>query len=752
MKKNNLIFLMRLTIPYILTLVLPFIALFTIYVTSINQSFELEQERNLLALQQTCDKVDSQLQSFAELSKFLAYTPDITYLLNLKKPLSNSKDFFLIYELCSRLPNYKLITPGIEDVFLFFGALDYVVQVPHAYRLSDFAKTSSIFTPTYMTEFLPTYHDNTLLTLGDDLSPELFFVSSLPYDSTANINTQLVIGLNEDLIFKELTHIDHGESGGILVLNSSNQILSSHFGENFPLFQEDLSFDQNFITTLSSNPESDYTITSLQSEYNDWTYVSIIPNELITAKVSYIKVTILTLIVATLIVTIIIVGCVALRRGLFFVNLFRRSADLTSASLSSDPYKQVEEMISSLTSHNHTLSTVIKEQNHLLKDSIIKDILYGTYDSPYQLAKTLKTTDFNLCASSYFVILIQFGSDHQSPVDTTSSIHRRIKTALVECLSFPHYDCDINTDHLALLGLQTGTQLYPPKIMDELEQLKDLLYSTHHLKTIIVLSPSCSHLLDVKKIFSQALYHCKYAIYRGLHGVLSPGELCIDTTKVFYYPLATEINLSHALHQSSQDELKALLDAIIDTNLTQHCLSLEMLEQLVFAIRRTLIQSLQPVLEDTELYTCHLATLLVNKMSVLSSLPELYHCAFDIQALLIDYHSAKQITKNQDLILRIKELIATKYADSCFNLCTLADLCSMNEHTLYGEFKNLFGVTFCDYLENYRIEVACKLLCEKNVAIKDIAGLVGYNSDYSFRRAFKRILGVAPSKYGSTVS
>ena len=48
--------------------------------------------------------------------------------------------------------------------------------------------------------------------------------------------------------------------------------------------------------------------------------------------------------------------------------------------------------------------------------------------------------------------------------------------------------------------------------MNELNQLKDLLYSTHHLEAIIVLSPSCSHLLEAKKAFKQALYHCKYAV------------------------------------------------------------------------------------------------------------------------------------------------------------------------------------------------------------------------------------------------
>ena len=70
----------------------------------------------------------------------------------------------------------------------------------------------------------------------------------------------------------------------------------------------------------------------------------------------------------------------------------------------------------------------------------------------------------------------------------------------------------------------------------------------------------------------------------------------------------------------------------------------------------------------------------------------------------------------------------------------------MPESALYREFRQIFSVSFSEYLENLRIEKACELLRSQPL-VKDVSARVGYNSDYSFRRAFKRVLGVTPSAY-----
>lgn len=55
-------------------------------------------------------------------------------------------------------------------------------------------------------------------------------------------------------------------------------------------------------------------------------------------------------------------------------------------------------------------------------------------------------------------------------------------------------------------------------------------------------------------------------------------------------------------------------------------------------------------------------------------------------------------------------------------------------------------MSFSSYLEQRRMARACELL-KDGVAVKETAEKVGYCSDYSFRRAFKRVVGIPPSDF-----
>ena len=71
----------------------------------------------------------------------------------------------------------------------------------------------------------------------------------------------------------------------------------------------------------------------------------------------------------------------------------------------------------------------------------------------------------------------------------------------------------------------------------------------------------------------------------------------------------------------------------------------------------------------------------------------------------------------------------------------------MSETAIYQFFRDHMACTFADMLEHKRIQEACKLLVRKEYQIKEIAAMAGYSSDTSFRRAFKRVMGVSPGEY-----
>ena len=52
-----------------------------------------------------------------------------------------------------------------------------------------------------------------------------------------------------------------------------------------------------------------------------------------------------------------------------------------------------------------------------------------------------------------------------------------------------------------------------------------------------------------------------------------------------------------------------------------------------------------------------------------------------------------------------------------------------------------------DYYINMKMEQACYLLCNTDMHIYQVAQYLGYDNQYYFSRAFKKVLGVPPKKY-----
>lgn len=77
----------------------------------------------------------------------------------------------------------------------------------------------------------------------------------------------------------------------------------------------------------------------------------------------------------------------------------------------------------------------------------------------------------------------------------------------------------------------------------------------------------------------------------------------------------------------------------------------------------------------------------------------------------------------------------------------IADIVNLNSDYFCRMFKDNFGMTFIDYLTQFRIEKAKKLLAKTDIPITEIPFDIGYNSITYFTRVFKKKVGTSPSEY-----
>jgi transcriptional regulator GlxA family with amidase domain len=85
-------------------------------------------------------------------------------------------------------------------------------------------------------------------------------------------------------------------------------------------------------------------------------------------------------------------------------------------------------------------------------------------------------------------------------------------------------------------------------------------------------------------------------------------------------------------------------------------------------------------------------------------------------------------------------------------VANLAEQIPMSRSAFSARFTELVGQPPMQYLTTWRMIKATELLKESQLGMKDVAIKVGYESEVSFSKAFKRWAGVAPSFYRQKLS
>lgn len=95
------------------------------------------------------------------------------------------------------------------------------------------------------------------------------------------------------------------------------------------------------------------------------------------------------------------------------------------------------------------------------------------------------------------------------------------------------------------------------------------------------------------------------------------------------------------------------------------------------------------------------------------------------------------------------EHVMTNFA-SDITLADVASLCRLSPSRFCHVFREEQGMSFGQHLLQYRLARASEQLADPAVLAKKVAYSVGFNDLSYFARAFKRQLGVSPSRYRAT--
>jgi len=117
----------------------------------------------------------------------------------------------------------------------------------------------------------------------------------------------------------------------------------------------------------------------------------------------------------------------------------------------------------------------------------------------------------------------------------------------------------------------------------------------------------------------------------------------------------------------------------------------------------------------------------------------------NIQLASKEYLKVRFTTGNKR-IAAIHEYLMNNYHED-IDLKRLAELVNMAEGSLCRFFKMNMGMTVFEYLNQLKVELACKLLMDRDLSILEVCLDSGFNNLSHFNKQFKKINGLPPSEY-----
>ncbi len=97
--------------------------------------------------------------------------------------------------------------------------------------------------------------------------------------------------------------------------------------------------------------------------------------------------------------------------------------------------------------------------------------------------------------------------------------------------------------------------------------------------------------------------------------------------------------------------------------------------------------------------------------------------------------------------LKAVEIYVVCNASSPIKLYDVARHVGMSRTAFCTFFKKAAGRPFVDYLTEYRIMTACRMLCETSLSVREVGYAAGFRDIPHFNRVFKRLKHCTPGQY-----
>ncbi len=387
-----------------------------------------------------------------------------------------------------------------------------------------------------------------------------------------------------------------------------------------------------------------------------------------------------------------------------------------------------------------SLRQVLDQQQDTLRDTVLRNALLGTFSDEAELLADIQSVGLAFDAQWYYVVNVLLLRPDEMMEEPPSVLPYRafLKQFFYEAMPVDFVMCDIGGSFTLLLPSKEG---YSQKELKNIfREISKKIERMDWVAPSFAVSEGCRELSKLHEPYKQTCVVEEYLTCLDLYGVFLASELP-GSDEHMCLTIDNELRFMQLLNTDSPEDLEEFWCALVVRNITKRRLSPDMLVNMRERLRHCLLRTLAAYAGNEEIAA------LTKTVETAKSLEGIYRCAVQTQSTLVRKINEQDNQSNAETKTMLRAAVEEHFANPMFSLYMLAELAGMQENTLYRAFKGYYGRSFSSYLEQYRINKAFELL-RSQVPVKEVAARVGYTSDHSFRRAFKRVMKIPPSQFG----
>lgn len=423
------------------------------------------------------------------------------------------------------------------------------------------------------------------------------------------------------------------------------------------------------------------------------------------------------------------------------ISSIRRSSISNSCKLNSE-YNIIENSVAELVKENTSLQEAIKNYESAAKCNMLLNLLKGYFKGDNSIER-LKEFGLKYDDNMFFCTIL-VNIDYVNNLSEIDKIKKKEIVTLIAAekviskYSISYELFEVTSADKAII-LSSESQFDCDRVVKKIaEEVLEELEKICAFKVDVLWGNVERGLLGISKSYYIANERLQYALFskNNLHKIQDR-----EDEDIYYYPTDWEVQLINNLKIGNLDTVVHILDEIKSENygrrLSEGCMT-----KMVSLIMETMVRVLNELNIDTGIYVRQFE----GKARV-ESIDVLWNYIYEVGSLICERTKYSNTSSTIQTGNKLLAYINNNFTDCEMSLKKLGEEFKMSSSNISKIFKEVTGINFYDYLCRLRMETAKELLRDKDMEISNVAGSVGYENVYSFKRAFARYEGIKPDEY-----